>query len=303
MSALRLTSLRSILILFFGFSLLAFGALQVWNGYQIRQRETINLDVASRFGGGTLMICGGGRLPQEVRKEFVEMAGGSKAILVVLPAYQARPDEIRDLEEWWKKQGIGSVKVLHAESREEALKPEFSESLQKATAVWLTGGDQAVLAGNYSGTPVEERIIEVIARGGIVGGTSAGAAIMSKRMIEQGSDKPIEAAGFDLLTDSIIDQHFLRRNRLQRMHKLLEKYPGITGFGIDEGTAFVVNIKRGRVIVLGDSYVCAVTPAHDKKEHQFTILKHGDECSMDGIRTGSELISSRIELQAHLSWE
>lgn len=276
---------------------------RAWISYQASRPIPVDLEVPERYGGGTLMICGGGRMPPEVLDTFVAIAGGSRARLVVVPAYEASPLDIAELRTWWKERGIGDVTVLQAETRASAEQSDFSKPLESATAVWLTGGDQAVLSAKYAGTEVERRIRAVVDRGGVVGGSSAGAAIMTKRMIEQGQDKPVESAGFDLLPAAIVDQHFLRRNRLQRMHSLLEKYPGITGFGIDEGTSLVVHVKRERVIVLGDSFVCAVTPAHDDKGSRFVVLKRGDECTMTGLREGNELINSRIGLDETLAWE
>lgn len=249
------------------------------------------------------MICGGGRIPGEVLSTFIEMAGGQNSRLVVIPAYEADAGEIEQLKLWWQSKGAAKVDVLCAASREEATQPAFSKPLDSATAVWLTGGEQRISAAKYAGTIVEDKIRQVIGRGGIVGGTSAGAAIMSKHMIEQGQDTAVESDGFDLLPNSIVDQHFLRRNRLQRMHSLLAKYPGVTGLGIDEGTALIVRLDRGRVIVIGDSYVCAVTPAHGESVPRFAILKHGDECSLDGLRTGKEVITSRLDIDELLAWE
>jgi cyanophycinase len=284
-------------------SLLVSLTARAWIQYQSDQVPPTDLEISQRFGGGTLMICGGGRIPPEVLSTFIEMAGGRNSHLVVIPAYETNDAEIEELKLWWQKQGAATVDVLYATSREEATQPDFSKSLDKATAVWLTGGAQRISAAKYAGTIVEDRVRQVVQRGGIVGGTSAGAAIMSKHMIEQGITTAVESNGFDLLPNSIVDQHFLRRNRLQRMHGLLAKYPGVTGFGIDEGTALIVRVDRGNVIVIGDSYVCAVTPAHGENLPHFAILKHGDECTLDGLRTGNEVINSRLAIDDLLAWE
>lgn len=284
-------------------SLLVSLTARAWIQYQSDQVPPTDLEVVQRFSGGTLMICGGGRMSPEVLSTFIALAGGSKSRLVVVPAYEASAGDIEELKQWWHQQGAATVDVLYATSRDEASQPEFSKPLDSATAVWLTGGEQRISAAKYVGTVVEDKIRQVVQRGGVVGGTSAGAAIMSKRMIEHGKDIAIESSGFDLLPNSIIDQHFLRRNRLQRMHSMLAKYPGVTGFGVDEGTALVVAVNRGKVIVIGDSYVCAVTPAYDEAVPHFAILKHGDECTLNGLRTGNEPITSRLAVDDLLAWE
>ena len=100
----------------------------------------------------------------------------------------------------------------------------------------------------------------VIERGGVVGGSSAGAAAMTKVMIEQGQEDAVEGIGFDLLHDAVIDQHFFRRSRFNRLIGLMESHTDRIAFGIDEGTALVVQVSKGRLGVLGSSYVLGLRP-------------------------------------------
>src|SRR5690606_9814305 len=108
----------------------------------------------------------------------------------------------------WLERGIGAVEILHTRDRAVADTPEFTEPLRRATAVWLSGGAQSRLAEAYGGTAVEREILAVLARGGAVGGTSAGAAIQSPTMIAGGNPVPEIAQGFALLPGTIVDQHF-----------------------------------------------------------------------------------------------
>jgi len=151
------------------------------------------------------------------------------------------------------------VQALHTRSKDEANQDEFVAQLKSATAVWFGGGDQSKIADAYLGTAVEREIHALLARGGVVGGTSAGAAIQSKVMIAGGTTEPRLATGLDLLPGAIIDQHFLARNRRGRLVSAVTQHPECVGYGIDERTALVV---RGRQLqVLGDGTVTVILAA------------------------------------------
>ena len=266
-----------------------------------RSSET---DFLRRFEGGTLVIAGGGRLPPEIRQRFLALAGGSqRAKIVIIPAYEADSKLIDSMCESWQALGVTSVHVLQAASREEANLATFGQPLEEATGVWLSGGQQSLLSERYAGTLVEEKLRAVLDRGGVVGGSSAGAAAMTKVMIEQGSDEAIESRGFDLFREAIIDQHFLRRNRLNRLIGLLESHPNRVAFGIDEGTALVVQVHKGRLGVIGSSYVMAYVPETEAGTRRFEILKHGDHIDLAGLKSGRVRVSSPTELDSVLSDE
>ena len=266
-----------------------------------RSSET---DFLRRFEGGTLVIAGGGRLPPEIRQRFLALAGGpQRARIVIIPAFEADSTQIVSMCETWQTLGATSVRVLQAASREEANLAAFGSSLDEATGVWLSGGQQALLSERYAGTLVEEKLRAVLDRGGVVGGSSAGAAAMTKVMIEQGSDEAIESRGFDLFRDAIIDQHFLRRNRLNRLIGLLDAHPNRVAFGIDEGTALVVQVHKGHLGVIGTSYVLACVPATDTGTRRFEIMKHGDHIDLAGLKSGQMRVSSPTDLDAVLSDE
>lgn len=165
---------------------------------------------------GSLVIVGGGEQPDAVNEKFVELAGGKEARIVVIPTASdsaneviADPERAAKLAEFWKAHGAAEVQVLHTRSKEKANEDAFVEPLKKATGVWFGGGDQTKIAEAYLGTAVERELLAAVARGGVVGGTSAGAAIQSKVMIAGGQTEPRMATGFDLLPGAIIDQHFL----------------------------------------------------------------------------------------------
>jgi cyanophycinase len=122
--------------------------------------------------------------------------------------------------------------------------------LRQATGVWISGGDQSRLTALYGGTRVERELAKVLRRGGVVGGTSAGASVVSAVMMA-GEGKT--GQGFGLLADAIVDQHFSNRHRLPRLLGILKTHPGQLGIGIDEQTAVVIRGKE--VTVLGNATV------------------------------------------------
>jgi cyanophycinase len=230
---------------------------------------------------GSLVIGGGGELPDAVYARFIELAGGKEARLVVIPTASssadevvADPDRLKETVESWKPLGAADVQVLHTRSKDKANEDAFVEPLKKATGVWFGGGDQTKIAEAYLGTAVEREVFAVLARGGVVGGSSAGAAIQSKVMIGGGQTEPLMATGFDLLPGAIIDQHFLARNRKERSIAAVTMHPECFGLGIDERAAVVV---RGRRIeVLGNSTATVLLAASANRPLLDIQLKAGD---------------------------
>jgi cyanophycinase len=234
---------------------------------------------------GALVIHGGGKLPDAVVERFMELAGGEKANIVVILTAGESADKSENgtaLLEPWKSRKAAAVAVLHTRSRKTADDAAFVEPLRKATGVWFTGGSQARLAETYVGTAVEKELHELLKRGGVIGGTSAGAAIMSRLMIVAGEPHAQTGAGFDLLPGAVVDQHFLVRKHQARLLEVIEKHPGFVGFGIDEGTALIV---RGRQLrVLGDSSVTVCLAASRDREAKISELKPGTVADLTQLR-------------------
>jgi cyanophycinase len=257
--------------------------------------------------GGALLICGGGRMPEEVRDRFLELAGGPDARIVVIPTAHAGADDPGAESLYlkpWRDLGIGHVTMLHTRSRETADSDDFVKPLSEATGVWIGGGKQGNLASAYADTRVERELKALLDRGGVVAGTSAGAAIMTRVMIEGGRTEPSVGRGFDLLADAIVDQHFLRRKRLDRLTTALTKYPKLLGFGIDEGTALLV--RRNHLTVLGESYVVACLPAPGDGaavSPRLQFLRRGDEADLASLRGPEPHIVSTFDVDAALSTE
>ncbi|MEC7596727.1 MAG: cyanophycinase, partial [Planctomycetota bacterium] len=188
---------------------------------------------------GTLWLAGGGEFPSELRETFCKLAGAKEAKLVIIPTASSRSEETEDLQNWlepWQKSELGSTHVLHIDEGGQPDK-EDQQLLENATAIWFSGGRQDRLASRIVGTRWEELVVDILNRGGLVGGTSAGAAIQSKIMIARGNPIPEISQGLDLLPDAIVDQHFTQRERQGRLSQAILKNPDRFGLGIDEGTA------------------------------------------------------------------
>lgn len=248
------------------------------------RNDVADSDFIDRFRGGSLMIAGGGDLPAIVNQRFWELAGRKDGRLVIIPAYHATRNDIQRLKAEWKNWPFKSIRILQAADRDAAEDPDFAAPLARADAVWFSGGEQSWLANLYADTPVEGQLQALLDRGGIIGGTSAGASIMTRVMIEEGNRQAKLNRGLDLLKDSVVDQHFFHRNRPQRLIGAVRDQPNLIGFGIDEGTALIVQLPSGRLEVIGKSYVMACISHEDGSGPRLEILKPGDLQDLDGLR-------------------
>ncbi|HEX2519290.1 MAG TPA: cyanophycinase [Castellaniella sp.] len=241
--------------------------------------EQIVLDLALPMPG-SLVICGGGDVPDSVMLRFIELAGGTAARIVFIPtaAEGADTDEQDEDLEFFQAQPLGSLTVLHTRDRQRADDPVFLRPLETATGVWLGGGCQRLLVDVYQGTGVEQGLRRLFQRGGAIGGISAGAAVMSPVMIRGGFGEPETGPGFGLLPGTIIDQHFLVRRRQDRLLRVLADNPGLVGIGIDEGTALIV--EGSRLSVMGKSCVVTCLPASTDWPEEVSQLQPGDEADL-----------------------
>jgi cyanophycinase len=234
---------------------------------------------ATTFSGALVMVGGGG-IPDAIRDCFLGLAGGKKARLVVIPTANIKAEKPDELKSWayWKAQDVASVELLHTRKRAEADEPTFVRRLGLATGVWLVGGDQSRLIEAYKDTAVERELRKLLARGGVVGGTSAGAAVMGPLMIRGGETLAEVGQGFGFLPGVVIDQHFMKRKREHRLLGVVGKHPQFLGLGIDEQTAVVV---KGRTLsVLGNAEVRICSSPSSSGPATALVLKAGAEMEL-----------------------
>lgn len=203
---------------------------------------------------GTVLAHGGGPLRADVIKRFCQICG-SHGKLVLIPTAAEGADNPKTLEKLPKRwlDRVGRVDVLHTLDPERASEPEFLAPLQDADCVWLGGGAQGRLRDAYVDTEVQEALHGILLRGGIIGGYSAGAAILSEVIIRRGNPDPVEDVGFGVLPGVIVDQHFLVKEREPRLLSMLARHPERVGYGIDEDTAILVHGSTYEII--GNSVV------------------------------------------------
>lgn len=232
---------------------------------------------------GTLFIVGGGGLPQGLMDEMVELAGGDQAHMVYVPCTEREsvPDQSR-LVRQWKRMGVASATVFHTKDRTKANSDkEFLKTLEQATGIWFGGGRQWNFADSYYGTEAHRLMKQVLARGGVIGGSSAGASIQGGYLARANpvANFDIMAPGYErglgFLPGVAIDQHFSQRGRQKDMTKLANRYPQLLGIGIDETTAIRVRGSIAEVVGAGKVFFYdrrkPVVPGKD----DFTALSAG----------------------------
>jgi cyanophycinase len=242
---------------------------------------------------GSLVIAGGGDLPDAVYDEFVRIAGGKKARLVLIPsAYNyGSMSRIRSAFGGWREYDVESFDFLHTDSRDQADTAAFARVLETATGVWIAGGAQGRLTRRYGQTRVEELLRKVLERGGVVGGTSAGASVMSELMISEGSKyEAVLDRGLGLSSKLVIDQHFSERGRFPRLLGVLEENLGHIGLGIDEDTAVILCENRLRVMGDGWATVC-FGPVRKGDGTIVHRLQADDECEVSLMSLGKGAVS------------
>jgi cyanophycinase len=223
---------------------------------------------------GALVFGGGGSFPETARRRFLELAGGAEARLVVLSAERTAEDRVLDP---WKKQGVASAVLLRGRTRAEADEAGFARPLADATGVWLDGEDPGKLAAAYRGTAVARELRKLAARGGVLGGGAAAAALGGLVPVPDGLPGEAEE-GLDFLPGAVIEGRLLKGNRVDRLVRVLARHPGSFGLGIDDGAAVVV--KERRLAVLGDSYALTCLSASSVRPARLQVLKAGDQADL-----------------------
>jgi cyanophycinase len=216
---------------------------------------------------GNLLIIGGGRRPVYVMEKFVDLAGGRDAAIAVIPSASAYAEEsgARSVADF-SAAGAGIVTVFNIRDSSMAESDSILSLLKEYDGYYFGGGNQNRLTDIFTGTKFLDLLHQRYNDGAVIGGTSAGAAIMSEIMITGDGnwemlvrDSVITTPGFGFVTDYIIDQHFIARRRLNRLLALCLQYQ-TNGIGIDESTAIWIN-PAGHAEVIGESAVVVLRGA------------------------------------------
>ena len=222
---------------------------------------------------GSLVIVGGGPRPPEIRQRFVDRAGGAGKANVSVFAMASEECKAGGDDEVAALRTLGAEAESRCLTRAEADADSNVARVAKATGIWFGGGDQSRPTGVLKGTRVEAAMHPRFAAGAVIGGTSAGAAVMSSVMItgderHRGGDRlpsdssdafltiardnVVTAPGFGFISNAVVDQHFFRRKRHNRLVSVVLEHPELIGVGIDESTALIVD-SVGKWSVIGAS--------------------------------------------------
>ncbi|MBD2231278.1 cyanophycinase [Phormidium tenue] len=227
---------------------------------------------------GALVIIGGAEDKEGdcvVLREFIRAAGGVEAEIAVMTAATSLPGEVGDeYIRVFERLGAKRVDVVHTDRREDSDREDNLEKVKAATGIFFTGGDQSRIVEYIKGTPLDDAIHQRHREGAVIGGTSAGAAMMPDEMIIEGasvSNPSVDAVemgpGMGFLPGIVVDQHFAQRGRLGRLLAALVLQPAVLGLGIDENTAIIVTGDEFQVVGAGTiTVVDETTATHNNLE-------------------------------------
>ena len=235
---------------------------------------------------GSLIVAGGNIQDATIIERFIELAGGPGAPIVVVPT--AVEGDVYNLPwdylEPFTDVGALNLTVLHTRNPKEANTEEFAAPLKLARGVWFVGGRQWRIADSYLGTLTEQEFRGVLDRGGVIGGSSAGATIQGSYLARGDTNANTimmgdHEEGFAYIKNVAIDQHLLVRNRQFDLIEIIEAKTELLGLGLDEDTAIVVQGNEFEVI--GQGYVAIYDSNRTTgSDGQFFFLMPGDRYDM-----------------------
>ncbi len=203
-----------------------------------------------------------------ILRKFVDYCGGTSSRIRLITAASSVPDAVwNSYQQVFHELGVSDFQVLALTDRDSAYAPALQQDILQADGIFMSGGDQSKLMQALWETPVYTSLHQAFhLRGCCIGGTSAGAAAMSRHMITQGEavlrprkEVTTTDIGLGLITQAVVDQHFSERRRLARLMSTLALRPDLLGVGIDEDTALV--IERNKAIeIIGRGSVTVVDP-------------------------------------------
>jgi cyanophycinase len=214
------------------------------------------LALAAPFGParGWLVIVGGGQIGPEIVDRFIQLAGGKDSPMVFIPTAEEGVPRVSAETTFLARAGVKHVSILHTRDRKEADSEAFVLPLKTARAVWFEGGRQWRLVDSYLNTRTQKELFRLLKRGGVIGGTSAGATIQGSYLVRGARESntlmmaPGYETGLGFLRLSAIDQHVVTRHREGDLGQVIDRHPELLGIGIDESTAIVVHGDTFEVI-------------------------------------------------------
>lgn len=245
---------------------------------------------------GALVIVGGGGMPQAIVDRFIELAGGKSARIVVLPTAMPRYQAIKaEIPGFLRQADVTEVTLLPASTPQEIEGPKFQNALATATGVWFDGGRQWRFVDAYEQTNAVKLFHEVLRRGGVVGGTSAGATILGEYLVRghplgnqimmaEGYER-----GFALFPGTAIDQHFSQRRRHADLIPVIALHPQMLGIGLDEATALIVQgtqakvVGRGAVYFLTGRHAANVAADTDNPASAYRVVTSGSTIDLTEV--------------------
>jgi cyanophycinase len=239
---------------------------------------------------GTLIVAGGGRLGPEIVQRFIDLAGGDSARIVIIPTAGEEESFNDDYGGYrmFRDVGVKDITVIHTRDPKEADLESFVAPLRRATGVWIPGGRQWRLADSYLRTRTLRELFNVLERGGVIGGSSAGASIQASYMVRgavEGNTIMMAEGheeGFGFLRGVAVDQHIIARGRESDLQEVVTAHPELLGIGIDESTA--IEVHGDRATVIGKSKA-AFHNTTDAAGARYYFLQSGDIFDLAGRRT------------------
>ncbi len=243
----------------------------------ISQQESLKAQVATARAGtdvgpvnGTLILDGGPEATPAVARRFLALAGGANARIVLIPS-AAGEDVARDpatLTQYRRLFGSTCCTVLHTTKRAQADNVAFAKSLASATGVWIMGGQPATLADTYWHTRTEDALRAVLERGGVVGGSSAGATVQGARIP---TTRPEQ--GFAFLRDVFVMAHLDRNNARDMLVRIVREDSRTLGIGVSEHTAAIITQQRLEVLGAGE---VVIVDGQDHAGNPYLTLRAGE---------------------------
>ena len=246
---------------------------------------------------GTVIVVGGGQLGPEIYQAFIDAAGGPDALILDVPNAAGGDSVGPNTGQAWRNAGAKNVAVLFTKDRAVANSDSFTAIIRRAKGIWFEGGRQFHLVQDYGGTKTEHEFMAVLERGGVIGGSSAGASILGDFMVRGAPsnnnfimDYPGYEKAFGYLRNVGIDQHVVARSRLPDLaDSIIPRYPKLLGISEDEGTAWVVRGDTARIIGRNKAFVYNGRDRNDAGS-PFLTLHPGDRYDLNARHVLSRAI-------------